>query len=203
MNIMDYVFKNVLDNFFTKERCNNWSKKEKDFQIRLAKYLAGKEYMVLREVVVTKEDVPALKKELDHERILIDIVAYKEGCFYPIELKFENIIYQSEHVTAKTYDDDWDKLKLVFKHYYDIPVAFRRILTNNSNLRKDIDGTWKALKDGQEGEKEFMWQGDKISEQDYTRDPKHTFAGIWNKEWADRYEDNKFKEGDNAKYVAI
>lgn len=156
MNIMDYVFKNVLDNFFTKERCNNWSKKEKDFQIRLAKYLAGKEYMVLREVVVTKEDVPALKKELDHERILIDIVAYKEGCFYPIELKFENIIYQSEHVTAKTYDDDWDKLKLVFKHYYDIPVAFRRILTNNSNLRKDIDGTWKALKDGQEGEKEFM-----------------------------------------------
>lgn len=185
-------FKAVLDAFFTKAHCNNALKEETDFQEKLAKYLVENKYAVLREVTITEDEVPAIREELDQNRIEIDIVAFKSNNFFPVELKFENKNSQTRHVSKDLYDKDWKKMGIVYKHFADVPVARTRILTNNKALRDSIanDDDWCELSDGKRGDNEFMYQWHWWHDQ--TRDPKASFKDIWNRTVQERKEKNEY-----------
>ncbi|MBR1716528.1 MAG: hypothetical protein IJ718_02775 [Paludibacteraceae bacterium] len=200
MDIVDSIFKSDLNDFFTKKNCNNWSKEEDDFQKRVAKFLVGKGYQVLREVVVKAEDVPEIKSKLDLKRRRIDIVAYKNERFYFVELKFENVTSQERHVTKDSYEKDKEKSLPIYRYFSDIAVIFRRVLTNNPAVMKDLGGKWNPLEDGDENKDAFMWQGDHIDEKSCKHQADHTFCGIWNGTVCERLEKG-FEEGDKASYV--
>ena len=199
MNTIDN-FKTVLDSFFTKAHCNNWLHEEKDFQKKVAQHLVDSGFQVLREVEVSKDDAPAVATKLKQDFMLIDVVAYKEGYFFPVELKFENVNYQSRHLTSDEYDKDGDKIQILFDQYIDIPVARKRVLTNNNSVRETFDGDWHALLDGKSGDNEFMWQWHWFHDGVRKRNPQHYFAGIWNLTVTKRLETG-FKEGESAEYV--
>lgn len=185
-------FKAILDAFFTKAHCNNILKEETDFQEKLAKYLVENKYAVLREVTITEDEVPAIREELDQNRIEIDIVAFKSNNFFPVELKFENKNSQTRHVSKDLYDKDWKKMGIVYKHFADVPVARTRILTNNKALRDSIanDNDWYELSDGKRGDNEFMYQWHWWHDQ--KRDPKASFKDIWNRTVQERKEKNEY-----------
>lgn len=201
MNTID-TFKTTLDQFFTKAHCNNRLHEEKDFQKKVAQYLIEHGYQVLREVEVKKEEVSAIAEELGQDYILVDVVAYADGCFFPIELKFENVNYQSEHLTPDAYETDGKKIRILFDVYQDIFVARKRVLTNNNDVRKDFSGEWHPLLDGESGEKEFMWQWHWFHDGIRKRDAKHYFTGIWNATIVKRQESG-FKEGESAGFVGL
>ena len=194
------LFKQTLDGFFTKEHCNNWLHEEKDFQRKVSEYLVANGYQVLREVEVKKEDIPDIETEFGQDYMLIDVVAYKGGLFFPLELKFENINQQSRHLTSELYEKDGIKTRLLFDNYMDIPVSRTRVLTNNNNVRKTFEGEWHALLDGPSGDEEFMWQWHWWHDKVRKRNPQHSFIGIWNATVIKRYEEG-FKEGESAKCI--
>lgn len=194
------LFKQILDGFFTKEHCNNWLHEEKDFQRKVSEYLVANGYQVLREVEVKKEDIPAIEEELGQNYMFIDVVAYKGGFFFPIELKFENVNHQERHLTSNSYEEDGVKTRLLFDNYMDIPVSRTRVLTNNHSVRKTFKGEWHALLDGQSGDEEFMWQWHWWHDEVRKRNPQHYFIGIWNATVIKRYEEG-FKEGESAKCI--
>lgn len=194
------LFKQILDGFFTKEHCNNWLHEEKDFQRKVSEYLVANGYQVLREVEVKKEDILDIETELGQDYMLIDVVAYKGGLFFPLELKFENINQQSRHLTSELYEKDGKKIRMLFDNYIDIPVSRKRVLTNNDIVRKTFEGEWHALLDGKSGDNEFMWQWHWWHDGLRKRNPQHSFIGIWNATVIKRYEEG-FKEGESAKCI--
>ena len=186
------LFKQILDGFFTKEHCNNRLKEENDFQEKLAKYLVDNGYAVLREVTITEEDVPAIREKLDQNRIEIDVIAFKDNYFFPVELKFENQNSQTRHVSKDLYDKDWKKMGIIYNHFADVPVARTRILTNNKALRDSIgdDSEWHELVGGFRGDNEFMYQWHWWHDQ--ARDPKESFKNIWNRTVLERKEKSEY-----------
>lgn len=191
-------FKQILDNFFTKKYCNNKLHDEDDFQKKVAQYLVDKGFQVLREVQVSNNDI---KTKLNQDYILVDIVAYKNWMFFPIELKFENENYQTQHLTPEGYQQDGEKMKILFNNYKDMPVTRKRVLTNNNQVRHLFTGEWHALLDGQSGENEFMWQWHWWHEGLFKRTPQYSFVEIWNATIEKRHKDG-FKEGEFAEIIA-
>ena len=190
-------FKQTIDNFFTKKYCNNWLRNEDDFQAKIAQHLVANGFQVLREVHVSNDDI---KLELNQEYIFVDIVAYKNGLFFPVELKFENANYQTKHLTLEGYQQDKKKIKILFNNYKDMPVTRKRILTNNSQVRQLFTGEWHALLDGQSGENEFMWQWHWWHDGLSKRIPKYSFVKTWNENVEKRLTEG-FKEGESAEKI--
>lgn len=167
--------KNILNdiNTFYKSLASKMDKivLEDDLQEALAKYLAEKSYKVLREVSVTNDDAP-VTKELEKEHVEIDVVAYAEGAFYPIELKLYNKQYGGASFTAEQFDYDRKKIHFYSKHF-DVAVSRARALTDDSTLRESIapEDKWHKI-----GKDDYKWYGTYVD-----GSGRKSFKDIWNR----------------------
>lgn len=194
MNTLDN-FKKVLNSFFTSEHCNGKLKDEEDFQEKVALHLKDNGYYIIRELHIDATDWPLIQSELHQEYIEIDIVAYKDNSFFPVELKFQDKA-QSDYVTEAVWQHDADKIRILYKTFKDIPCATRGLLSNDSRVwerfNKDFD--WEEI-DGCSNQNmyKYIWRW----WHDQSRDSKGSFVSFWDRTVQKRIEDKtKVKKGD-------
>lgn len=188
------TFKSALDSFFTNEHCNGYLNNEDDFQEKAALHLKDNGFYVLRELHINAIDWPLIKSKLHQEYIEIDIVAYKDGLFFPVELKFQDKD-QSDHVTEEVWEHDKDKVWLLYKTFTDMPNARLRFLSNDARVWKRFERyDWTEVKNtSAQNPFKYIWRW----WQDELRNPKDSFVRFWNNNAQSRIDKKTEKKGDN------